>query len=170
MQASKRARKQALSTKKPPTTALSIFGLLRQGLKRRAAFSAASKIIKTRCNNQNRRSRGSASRTRGGEEKKRNTLKDAGYRTAWTDMYIYTCIRTFNEDNSILSSFSPLLFLLSFSSFSLCYNGQENVIGTLSLCRCDLLGRCVTATFSSRTMYSGCHSPSCLYGRIHGKL
>lgn len=62
-------------------------------------------------------------------------------------MYIYTSIRTFNEDNSILSSFSPLLFFLFFSSFSLCYNGQENVIGTLSLCRCDL-GRCVTATFS----------------------
>lgn len=76
MQASKRARKQALSTKKkPPTTALSIFGLLRQGLKRRAAFSAASKIIKTRCNNQSRRRGGSASRTGGGGEKKRNTLE-----------------------------------------------------------------------------------------------
>lgn len=118
MQASKRARKQALSTKKPPTTALSIFGLLRQGLKRRAAFSAASKVIKTRCNNQSRRRRGSASRT-GGGGKKRNTLKDAGYRTAWTDMYIYTCIRTFNEDNSILWSFSPLVFFFFFFFFFL---------------------------------------------------
>lgn len=35
-------------------------------------------------------------------------------------MYIYTCIRTFNEDNSILSSFSPLLFLLFFFLLSLC--------------------------------------------------
>lgn len=118
--ASKQARAQASAVNKKKT-ALSIFGLLRQGLKRRAAFSAASKIIKTRCNNQSRRRGGSASRTRGGGEKKKKYFKDAGYRTAWTDMYIYTCICTFNEDNSILSSFSPLLFLLFFLFFfSLC--------------------------------------------------
>lgn len=35
-------------------------------------------------------------------------------------MYIYTCIRTFNEDNSILWSFSPLVFFLLFFLLSLC--------------------------------------------------
>lgn len=113
-QASARASKRC-QQKKPPTTALSIFGLLRQGLKRRAAFSAASKVIKTRCNNQSRRREDLPQGPGGGRRKEKKYFKDAGYRTAWTDMYIYT----FNEDNSILWSFSPLVFFFFFFFFFL---------------------------------------------------
>lgn len=163
--ASKQARAQAsaVNKKKPPTTALSIFGLLRQGLKRRAAFSAASKLSKPGATTRVAEGEDLPQGPGGGEKKKKYFKRCRLPHRLDGHVHIYT----FNEDNSILWSFSPLLFLLFFSSFSLCYIGQENVIGTLSLCRCDLLGRCVTATFSSRTMYSGCHSPSCLYGRIH---
>lgn len=110
--ASKQARAQAsaVNKKKPPTTALSIFGLLRQGLKRRAAFSAASKVIKTRCNNQSRRRGGSSSRTRGGGRKEKKYFKRCRLPHR-LDGHVH--IYTFNEDNSILSSF----FSSSFSSF-----------------------------------------------------
>lgn len=156
-QASARASKRC-QQKKPPTTALSIFGLLRQGLKRRAAFSAASKVIKTRCNNQNRR-RKDLPQGPGGEEKKRNTLEmQVTAPLGRTCTYIHVYVRS----TKIIPFYRLFLLIFFFFFFvfffSLCYNGQENVIGTLSLCRWDLLGRCVTATFSSRTMYSGCHS------------
>lgn len=112
--ASKQARAQASAVNKKTThnRPLHLRFATPRIKKRRAAFSAASKVIKTRCNNQSRRRGGSASRTGGGEKKKKY-FRDAGYRTAWTDMYMYT----FNEDNSILSSF--LLFFFFFFRFVL---------------------------------------------------
>jgi len=89
--------------------------LLRQGLKRRAAFSAASKLSKPGATTRVAEER-ICLKDQGGRRKERKYFKDAGYRTAWTDMYIYT----FNEDNSILWSFSPLVFFSSFFLLSLC--------------------------------------------------
>lgn len=112
--ASKQARAQASAVNKKKT-ALSIFGLLRQGLKRRAAFSAASKIIKTRCNNQSRRRGGSASRTRGGR-RKRNTLKmQVTAPLGRTCTYIHVYVRS----TKIIPFYR--LFLLFFFFFFFCF-------------------------------------------------
>lgn len=92
MQASKRARKQALSTKKNHPQPLSLH--LRFATPR---IKKASCIIRQRLNNQNQVQQPESPKERiclkdqggGGEEKEKKYFKDAGYRTAWTDMYIY---------------------------------------------------------------------------------